>query len=177
VLIGAPKLRLPLLGFVSLCVLASALVLKLQKTRTKESLIVPRAKHVALLCAAVLLQLFFTALIYHIELNSNTRSPVSFLQSMSYTGAANFSLFVALTPGAIGIREFFLVFSQKIHGIATAHIVSANVLDRGIYILFLAGSSLFLWATHAGQKFSAYATTKTVRKKQLHNKDESSAPH
>ena len=56
---------------------------------------------------------------------------------MSYTGAANFALFVSLTPGAIGIRESFLFFSQRLNHITNAAIVGANVLDRTVYVIFL----------------------------------------
>lgn len=62
---------------------------------------------------------------------------ITLAQIISYTGAANFSLFVALTPGAIGIREAFLIFSQSIHHIDSTIIVTANIVDRAVYVLFL----------------------------------------
>jgi uncharacterized membrane protein YbhN (UPF0104 family) len=77
---------------------------------------------------------------------------VSFGQTLSYAGAANFSLYAALTPGAIGIREAFLVFSQGIHHISSSVIVAANVIDRAVFLLFL--GLLFVGVTllHAKDK-------------------------
>jgi uncharacterized membrane protein YbhN (UPF0104 family) len=56
---------------------------------------------------------------------------------ITYTGAANFALFVALTPGAIGIREAFLLFTRHLHHISSANIVAANIIDRAIFIVVL----------------------------------------
>jgi uncharacterized membrane protein YbhN (UPF0104 family) len=63
---------------------------------------------------------------------------IRFSQALTFTGAANFSLFVALTPGAIGIRESFLYFSRELHHVGTATIVAASVLDRTVFMLLLA---------------------------------------
>ena len=63
---------------------------------------------------------------------------------MTYSGAANFALFVSLTPGAIGFRETFLIFTEHLDRINTATVLSANVIDRSVYIVFLA--ILFLLA-------------------------------
>jgi uncharacterized membrane protein YbhN (UPF0104 family) len=81
-------------------------------------------------------QVLLTAIIYHTELHA-TGTPASFTQSLSYSGSANLSLFVSLTPGAIGIREAFLLFTQNLHGIQTSSIVAAGIVDRAFYILFL----------------------------------------
>ncbi len=62
---------------------------------------------------------------------------VSIWQVVIYTAAANLALFVSLTPGAIGFRETFLVLSTKLHGIDSATIVAANIIDRAFYIVFL----------------------------------------
>jgi len=53
---------------------------------------------------ATLVQVTTLAVIYGIELRQ-IGSNASVGQILSYTGVSNFSLFVALTPGAIGIRE------------------------------------------------------------------------
>jgi uncharacterized membrane protein YbhN (UPF0104 family) len=74
--------------------------------------------------------------IYWVELN-RVSSGVSLGQVMSYTGAANFALFVNLTPGAVGIRETFLIFSERLHHITNSVIVGTNVLDRATYLVFL----------------------------------------
>lgn len=95
---------------------------------------------------ATVIQVVVTALIYHLELHA-TGNPVSFLQSLSYAGSANLALFVSLTPGAIGIRETFLLFTQSLHGVSTSAIVAAGILDRAFYVVFLVllfvGSSAF----------------------------------
>ena len=74
--------------------------------------------------------------------------------------AANFSLFVAITPGAIGIREAFLVFSESLHHIPHDIVISANILDRGIYVVFL--GLLFLWliTTHTQVKIKQRLASK-----------------
>ncbi len=83
-----------------------------------------------------LVQLSIVALIYYIELRATGYQP-SLSSTLIYAGSANFALFVSFTPGAIGIRESFLYLSQSLHGIPTENIVSASLLDRAIYIVFL----------------------------------------
>jgi uncharacterized membrane protein YbhN (UPF0104 family) len=56
---------------------------------------------------------------------------------ITYTGAANFSLFVALTPGAIGIRESFLLFTKRLNHLSNANILTASIIDRSIFLIFL----------------------------------------
>ena len=78
-----------------------------------------------------------TAGIYFTELH-HIAPQISFWQALIYAAAANLSLFVSLTPGAIGFRESFLVISEKLHGIDISTILSANIIDRAFYIVFLA---------------------------------------
>lgn len=87
-------------------------------------------------CTA-LIQVVLVCTIYYIELHS-VGAHASIRQVAVYTGAANFSLFVSLTPGALGFREAFLLFSTRLHHISGTTIVSANILDRGAYVIFLA---------------------------------------
>lgn len=102
------------------------------------------------LALATLLQIVFVTLVYFVELR--TVAPgTSFSQAVIYTGAANLALFVSLTPGAIGFRESFLVFSQHLHHISNSTIVAANILDRAVYIVLLALLALCIFATHARQ--------------------------
>jgi uncharacterized membrane protein YbhN (UPF0104 family) len=102
----------------------------------------------ASLIIATFVQVSLQAIMYFIELRAIDPA-VHFSQAVSYTGAANFSLFVSITPGAIGFREAFLVFSQNIHHISTATILSASLIDRAAYIVFLALLSLVVVGTHA----------------------------
>jgi uncharacterized membrane protein YbhN (UPF0104 family) len=71
---------------------------------------------------------------------------------LSYTGAANLALFVSLTPGAIGFRESFLYFSQSLHHITTAQILSANLIDRAVYVIFLLLLLLVVLIMHVGKR-------------------------
>ncbi len=96
-------------------------------------------------------QLIAQAAIYAVELHSSG-AHASLGQVLAYTGAANFSLFVALTPGAIGIREAFLVFSQQLHHIPNTLIIAANILDRAVYLLFLGGLFILTLSFHAKDK-------------------------
>ena len=85
---------------------------------------------------ATLSQVVVQMAIYAIELHSANPS-IQFSQIVTYTGAANLALFVSLTPGAIGIRESFLIFTERLNHISSANIVVANVIDRAVYLIFL----------------------------------------
>lgn len=101
--------------------------------------------------AATLLQLVAQFFIYFIELSS-VQSGISVAQVLTYTGAANFALFVALTPGAIGIREGFLIFSQNLHHLGNTAIIAANVIDRAAYLFFLGLLFVLVLSLHAKDK-------------------------
>lgn len=100
------------------------------------------------LAIATFLQVCFITTYYFVELRA-VNPAISLGQAISYTGAANFSLFVSLTPDAVGFREAFLVFSQHIHHISTANILAANIIDRGSYLLFLVLLFVAVTAVHA----------------------------
>jgi len=88
--------------------------------------------------------------IHHVNLG------VSVTQTIVYTAAANLSLFVAITPGAIGIRESFLALSQQLHGINTTTIIGASVIDRAFYISFLALMFVALLAINSRKHLSIF---------------------
>lgn len=94
------------------------------------------------------LQVLLTAITYWVELRA-VNPHIGWGQAMSYAGAANFALFVSLTPDAIGFREAFLLFSQHLHHVSTANIFSANVIDRSSYVLFLCLLFVVVLTTHA----------------------------
>ena len=100
------------------------------------------------LALATLAQVIVITLIYYTELDS-VAPGTHFSQAVIYTGAANLALFVSLTPGAIGFRESFLVFSQRLHHISGSTIVAANILDRAMYIAVLVILAVFIFGTHA----------------------------
>lgn len=103
------------------------------------------------LALATFLQVSLVAFIYYVELKS-VAPGVSLSQAIIYTGAANLALFVSITPGAIGFRESFLLFSQRLHHVSPDTIVAANILDRSIYILFLLVLAVIIFSTHASRR-------------------------
>jgi uncharacterized membrane protein YbhN (UPF0104 family) len=100
------------------------------------------------MAAVTAAQLLFQAIIFGLELR-HVAAGVSLGQVLVYTGIANFSLFVALTPGAIGIREAFLAFSQGLHHIHGPAIAAASVIDRASFIVFLGGLFVLVISLHA----------------------------
>jgi uncharacterized membrane protein YbhN (UPF0104 family) len=110
-----------------------------------------------LLALATLLQVVLTTVIYYVELRS-VAPGTSLQQAVIYTGAANLALFVSLTPGAIGFRESFLLFSQQLHHVATPAIVAASLLDRAVYVVLLLGLAVFIFATHARRRLGVAKT-------------------
>ena len=103
------------------------------------------------LLGATLLQALIQLAIYGVELHS-VNPHISLSQMITYSGAANFSLFVALTPGAIGIREAFLLFSRQLHHISSANIVAANIIDRAVFIIVLLALFSLTLSFHAKYK-------------------------
>ncbi|MEK7594934.1 MAG: lysylphosphatidylglycerol synthase domain-containing protein [Patescibacteria group bacterium] len=106
------------------------------------------------LAAASLLQVVLVAAIYYTELSAIDPN-ISLSQAIIYTGAANFALFVSITPGAIGFRESFLLFTQRLHHIDSSTIVAANILDRAMYVVLLLILALFIFGTHARRQLKA----------------------
>lgn len=105
------------------------------------------------------LQVLLFAVIYFIELRT-VNSHTTWGQAVSYTGAANFALFVSLTPGAIGFRESFLVFSKHLHHVSTANIFSANLIDRTAYVAALGILFVLVLSMHAGKRFKVATNSK-----------------
>ena len=146
-LFGNAQYRLPLLGLLILGAATSAWFIKwrVAKLTIKSYVFSPRI--FSKLILAVFVQMILITAIYFIELYALGKTP-SLAQVISYSGAANFSLFVAITPGAIGIREAFLLFSERLHHIDSQTIIAANLIDRSVYVLFLGLLFLWLLATH-----------------------------
>jgi uncharacterized membrane protein YbhN (UPF0104 family) len=115
-----------------------ALMIALIIAGTKKLGFGPLKKYVFIIFLLTLLQVLCMVVIYTIELNAvDPSAHYTLLQTISYTSSANLSLFVSLTPGGIGIREAFLIFSQSLHHIPLSTIVAAGILDRAFYIIFL----------------------------------------
>lgn len=124
-----------------------------------------RLKTISYLLAATVAQAIIQVAIFAVELHSVNHN-ISLSQAITYTGAANFALFVALTPGAIGIRESFLVFSQSLHHISTANIVTASIIDRGIFLIFLGFLFALTLSMHAKNRLQMSVVTKKRSKLQ-----------
>ena len=88
---------------------------------------------------------------FYVEVSS-VDPAASLGQILTYTGASNFALFVSITPGAIGIREAFLVVSQNLHHISNTVIVTANIIDRAAYLIFLGILFSMVVLLHAKEK-------------------------
>ncbi len=103
------------------------------------------------LSVATFLQTAIVCLIYYSELRSIAPG-TRFSQAIIYTGAANLALFVSLTPAAIGFRESFLLFSRHLHHISSNTIVTASILDRSVYVVFLLILAVLIFGTHVSRR-------------------------
>lgn len=108
------------------------------------------------LAGATLLLVCLLSLIFYIELKTVVPS-VHFSQAIVYAGAANLALFVSFTPGAIGFRESFLYFSQRLHHLGTATIIAANLIDRSVYIVTLVILAVYIFGSHARKQLKSEA--------------------
>lgn len=136
-----------------------------QENKTTRLILTP-----SLICGLIVLtalQIILIGLRYYLALAASG-TYISLGQIVSYTGAANFSLFVSLTPDGIGIREAFLLFSQQIHHVPTHAIVTANIIDRATYIVFLALLFLIALSLHAKNRFNLAKVQDNTNKSTLH---------
>jgi uncharacterized membrane protein YbhN (UPF0104 family) len=121
----------------------------------------PPPKLLLLLALATMAQVILGATIYFFELRSIDAS-VSLTQTLIYTGTANFAMYISLTPGAIGVRESFLLFAQRAHGIESHTIIAASVIDRAIYFVFLGFIFILTFSLHAKSRLETKSAEKDV---------------
>lgn len=142
---------------VSMAASFSALVLWTLQKRGKDSGLLKRLhltpRFLTILILTTVVQVTITAIRYGLELHA-IGATASVGQIISYAGAANFALFVSITPDGIGIREAFLLFSQQLHGVSTDHIVAASLIDRASYVVFLAILGIFALTLHIQKRFA-----------------------
>jgi uncharacterized membrane protein YbhN (UPF0104 family) len=136
---------------IAILIVAAIFYLKIREVKGLKSLKTLALNKWYLMAAATFIQVGLLLLIFWVELRSVSPG-IQFGQVAIYTGAANLALFVSITPGAIGFREAFLVFTQNLHHIDNATIVAANTIDRAIYVLMLLILTSFILVTHAGKK-------------------------
>lgn len=115
-----------------------------------------------LIAGVTTVQALLMAAVYHVELNAVAGPGADALQSLVYSASANLSLFVSITPGAIGFREAFLGFAQSLHGVGFDAIVAAGIVDRAFYVLFLGVLFLLSSLLNLRAMFSAPAERSDV---------------
>lgn len=103
------------------------------------------------LALATIFQVAIVMLINLVELHY-VNPHINLRQITIYTGVENLAVFVALTPGAIGIREGFLIFSRKLHHITVANIIAASIIDRAVFIVVLILLLVYVVSSHAKTK-------------------------
>lgn len=130
----------------------------LKKRRNDAKLLHITPRLLLLLVGFTAIQILFIGLRYYFALRA-AGADISIGQAISYTGAANFAVFVSFTPDGIGIREAFILFSQGIHGVSTENIVAANIIDRASYVLFLAILFIVALLLHARDKLAISKNT------------------
>jgi len=128
-------------------------VIRFFQHRSTSTLIKLSPQLVTGLIGCTAFQILFLSLRYYAALHASGAA-VSLGQAISYTGAANFAVFVSLTPDGVGIREAFLLFSQNIHHVSTVAIVSANIIDRAVFMLFLGILFMLAGILHAHKRFT-----------------------
>lgn len=150
-----PTVSWPLSSLLALGVLVAGLAL-LSLGRLPDGKWLPGLRitpyTLSLLAAWTLANCLVQAVIYGVELHA-VLPGVHWSQVFTYTGAGNFAQFAALTPGAIGIRESLLLFTERLHGIPTPAVLAASILDRASFVLFLGGLFVLSLAFHARRTF------------------------
>lgn len=125
----------------------------LRKRRNEAKLLHITPKLLLLLVALTATQILFIGLRYYFALRA-AGADVSVGQAISYTGAANFAIFVSFTPDGVGIREAFILFAQGIHNVPTKDIITANIIDRATYVLFLGLLFMIALTFHARDRLN-----------------------
>lgn len=87
--------------------------------------------------AATVFQLSGSMLASAVELHAIGAS-ISLGGLLIYTGISQFAIIIALTPGAIGIRETILLIVQQQMHLTTETIIVASTIDRVVYFVTLA---------------------------------------
>jgi uncharacterized membrane protein YbhN (UPF0104 family) len=96
-----------------------------------------KVRPLAALLVVILLQLCGSLIANFVELQA-IGANISLGGLLVYTGTSQFAIVIALTPGAIGIREALLLIVQQQMHLTTQDIVLAATVDRVIYFITLA---------------------------------------
>lgn len=95
------------------------------------------SKKIILLMSAIVLQLTGGVLAYGVALNS-INAQVTLGGLLVFTGVSQFSIVIALTPGALGVREALLLIVQNQMQLTSSDIIVASTIDRIVYFITLA---------------------------------------
>lgn len=106
-------------------------------TLAKQVLSTISARPLLTLMVIVILQLSGSLLANFIELMA-IGANLSLGSLLIYTGVSQFAVVIAITPGAVGIREALLLIVQGQMHLSTQDIVLAATLDRLVYFITLA---------------------------------------
>jgi uncharacterized membrane protein YbhN (UPF0104 family) len=95
------------------------------------------SRKIFLLGCSVTLQLLGSLIAYGVALDAiGAHLTVGGL--LVFTGISQFSIIIALTPGALGIREGLLLIAQNQMLLTTGDIIVASTIDRIVYFITLA---------------------------------------
>ena len=153
-----------LLGMVMVGTAVGLIKLYVRRKKFKAQELSVTTKGLVYLMVVTALQVVVQAIIYGVELHNSGHIRVNISQIITYTGTANLALFVALTPGAIGIRESFLILSERLNHVTSGMIVVANVIDRSVYLAFLLVLLVITLSIHAKDKLTVKPPAETEAK-------------
>jgi len=105
--------------------------------RIKKLSTVFQTRPLLLLTTVIIVQLAGSLLANGVELAA-IGADISLGGLLVYTGVSQFAIVIALTPGAIGIREALLLIVQNQMHLTTEDIVLAATIDRVVYFVTLA---------------------------------------
>lgn len=105
--------------------------------RIKNLSTVFQAKPLLLITLLIVMQLCGSLLANGVELAA-IGADITIGGLLTYTGISQFAIVIAITPGAIGIREALLLIVQNQMHLTTEDIVLAATIDRVVYFITLA---------------------------------------
>jgi uncharacterized membrane protein YbhN (UPF0104 family) len=129
---------LALAVLVAVIIFHRQLVNILRRTRLENAvnLLIKNYRRMLVILVFSTVQFFGSSLAYGAELSA-VGAHLSLGALLIFTGVAQFAILVALTPGAIGIRESLLFLVQGIMAISTSSIILAGTIDRAVYFVVL----------------------------------------
>jgi uncharacterized membrane protein YbhN (UPF0104 family) len=107
------------------------------KSRFIQALKISNLKNIFIIILIAILQLCGSGLAYYIGLES-IGADVTLGALLIYTGVSQFSILIAITPGAVGFREGLLLLVSSQMGLNTQDIVLAATIDRLVFFITLA---------------------------------------